>query len=133
MSRLDPSISPDTAFFWQGVTEGRLLIQRCNECGALRHPPRPMCPACNSLTWDTIESTGKGEVYSFVLPRHPRYPGFDDPHIAVLVELEEGTRLVSNLCDIDPDEVTVGMPVEVFFESFDGGLVLPQFRPAAQP
>lgn len=130
MSRIAPSISPDTAFFWDGVTAHRLLVQRCRGCGELRHPPRPMCPRCNSLDWDTVESAGRGHVYSFVLPRHPRYPGYDDPHIVVLVELDEGVRLVSNLCAVDPDDVVIGMRVEVFYQTFDDGLVLPQFRPA---
>jgi len=131
MSRIEPSMSPDTAFFWEGVAQGRLLVQRCGGCDALRHPPRPMCPACNSLAWDPYETTGRGQVYSFVMPRHPRYPGFDDPHIAVLVELEEGLRLVSNLGEVEPEDVTIGMPVEVFYATFEGGIVLPQFRPAA--
>jgi uncharacterized OB-fold protein len=129
-ARFAPTVSPDTAFFWEGVREHRLLIQRCTACATLRHPPRPMCPRCNDLGWDTVESSGRGVVYSFVMPRHPPLPGFDDPYIVVLVELDEGTRLVSNLCDVAPDEVTIGMPVEVRFEQFDGGLVLPLFRPA---
>lgn len=129
-TRLGPSITPDTQFFWDGVRDNRLLIQRCTACGTLRHPPRPMCPRCNALTWDTVESSGRGEVFSFVMPLHPPYPWFDYPYIVVLVDLEEGVRLVSNLCDVAPDDVTIGMPVEVFYETFDDGLVLPQFRPA---
>jgi uncharacterized OB-fold protein len=111
------------------VRDHKLLIQRCAGCQALRHPPRPMCPRCNSLAWDTIESSGRGTVYSFVMPRHPPFPWFEGTYIVVLVALEERIRLVSNLCEIDPDDVTIGMPVEVFFEHFDDGLVLPQFRP----
>ena len=88
-----------------------------------------MCPRCNSLSWDTVESSGRGVVYSFVMPRHPQWPWFDGSYIVVLVELEEGTRLVSDLCDIAEDEVMIGMPVEAFYEHFDDGLVLPQFRP----
>ncbi len=130
-SRLAPSVNHDTRFFWEGFESGRLLIQRCTGCGLLRHPPRPMCPACNSVEWDTIESSGRGEVFSFVMPQHPPYPWFEYPYIVVLVELEEGIRLVSNLCEIAPEAVTIGMAVEVFFETFDDGLVLPQFRPAA--
>ena len=91
-----------------------------------------MCPRCNSVEWDTIESSGRGEVFSFVMPQHPPYPWFEYPYIVVLVDLEEGIRLVSNLCEIAPAEVTIGMPVEVFFEEFDDGLVLPQFRPVVQ-
>lgn len=76
--RLAPTTTPDTKFFWDALKEGRLLIQRCTSCAALRHPPRPMCPRCNALGWDTVEPSGRGEVYSFVLPRHPRWPWFED-------------------------------------------------------
>lgn len=127
--RIAPPVTRDTQFFWDGVKAHTLLIQRCTGCQALRHPPRPMCPQCNSLRWDTIEASGRGRVYSFVIPRHPPFPWMDQPYIVVLVELEEGTRLVSNLCGIAPDDVAIGMPVEAFYEQFDDGLVLPQFRP----
>lgn len=130
--RLAPAISPDTAFFWDGLRERKLLIQRCSGCGALRHPPRPMCPKCRSLDWAAIESSGHGTVYSHVMPLEPRFPFFDYPYIVVLVQLDEGVRLVSNLCDIDPVDVTAGMPVEVFYRTFDNDLVLHQFRPATQ-
>jgi uncharacterized OB-fold protein len=129
-TRLAPSISPDTAFFWDGLKEHKLLIQRCTGCGALRNPPRPMCPNCTSLEWDTVASSGRGTVYSFVMPQHPRYPFLEYPYIVALVALEEGVRLVSNLRDVAPDDVSVGMPVEVFYETFDNDLVLHQFRPA---
>ncbi len=128
--RIPPSMTRDTQFFWDGLKEHTLLVQRCAECQTLRHPPRPMCPHCNSVAWKPIESTGRGVVYSFVMPRHPMFPGFDSPYIVALVELEEGLRLVSNLCDVADRDVTIGMPVEVFYEHFDGDLVLPQFRPA---
>jgi uncharacterized protein len=128
-SRLAPTISPDTAFFWEGLREHKLLIQRCTECQAQRHPARPMCPQCNSLSWDTFQSSGRGSVYSYVMPRYPKMPFLEYPYIVVLVELDEGIRIVSNLRDIDPDDVRVGMTVEVFYETFDGDLVLHQFRP----
>jgi len=131
-SRLAPSMTRDTQFFWDGLKEHKLLIQRCTACHALRHPPRPMCPHCNALSWDTVESSGRGVVYSFVMPRHPQWPWFEGTYIVALVELEEGTRLVSNLCDVAADEVTIGMPVEAFYEHFDDGLVLPQFRPVQE-
>lgn len=131
MIRIAPSVSPDTAFFWEGAAAGRLLIQRCVECERLRHPPRPMCPHCQSLRWDTVEMSGRGEVFSFVLPRNAQDLGFDDPHIVVLVDLEEGVRLVSNLRDVEPDDAHIGMLVEVFYETSDNDVVLPQFRPRA--
>ena len=127
--RLAPTTTADTKFFWDALKEGKLLIQRCAGCATLRHPPRPMCPRCNSLAWEAIEAAGRGVVYSFILPRHPQWPWFDGTYIVALIELEEGTRILSNLRDVDPAAVTIGMPVEAFFERFDGGVTLHQFRP----
>jgi len=133
-TRLAPTLSPDTAFFWDGLREHKLLIQRCKGCQQLRHPARPMCPTCNSLDWDTVESSGRGTVYSYVMPQHPPMPLMEYPYIVALVELDEGVRLVSNLCDIAPEDVQVGMPVAIFYQAFDtldgNDLVLHQFRPA---
>lgn len=126
---LRPSMSPDTEFFWNGLRERRLLIQRCSSCGILRHPPRPMCPHCLSIEWDTIESTGRGTVHSFVMPQHPQFPFMDYPYIVALIDLAEGVRLVSNLIDIEPENAWIDMPVEVSFTEFDDGFVLHQFRP----
>ena len=128
-ARLTPSMTSDTQFFWDGVRAHRLLIQRCASCGALRHPPRPMCPHCQSLEWDAIESSGRGTVYSFVIPHHPPLPWFPEPYVVALVDLEEGTRLVSNIVGVAPEAVTIGMPVAVRFEAFDGDIVLPLFAP----
>lgn len=132
-TRLPPTTSADTEFFWNGLRDNKLLIQRCKGCGTLRHPPRPMCPHCRSLEWEAVESSGRGTVYSYVMPHEPRFPFFEYPYVVALVELEEGIRVVSNLTDIDPTDVTVGMPVEVYFQSFDApgeDLVLHQFRPS---
>lgn len=132
-TRLPPTISADTEFFWNGLRDNKLLIQRCKGCGTLRHPPRPMCPHCRSLAWEAVESSGRGTVYSYVMPHEPKFPFFEYPYVVALVELEEGIRVVSNLTDIDPADVTVGMPVEVYFQSFDAAgedLVLHQFRPS---
>ena len=127
--RLAPTMTADTQFFWDGCKNGRLLIQRCDGCGTLRHPPRPMCPQCHSLDWTAIESSGRGTVYSFVMPRHPAMPFLDDDYIVALIELEEGTRVVSNLVDVTPDDAMIGMPVRVRFDAFDGDVVLPMFVP----
>jgi uncharacterized protein len=126
-----PAITRDNAFWWEGVEAGRLLIQRCGGCGTLRHPPRPMCPRCQSLEWDAVEASGRGTVYSFVVSHYPQVPAFDYPLAIALIELEEGTRLVSNVVDLDPSDVHVGMPVEVVFTAVDVGFTLPLFRPSA--
>jgi uncharacterized OB-fold protein/acyl dehydratase len=128
-----PAITQDNAFFFEGATRGKLLIQRCTSCGRLRHPPGPMCGECRSLEWDAVEGSGRGVVYSFVVNHHPQVAAFDYPLVVALVELEEGTRLVSNIVGVDAHEVRVGMDVEVEFVAFDDELTLPQFHPAPGP
>jgi uncharacterized OB-fold protein len=129
-TRLPPTVSPDTEFFWAGLRNHEVLIQRCGECGTLRNPPRPMCPHCQSLEWNTVASAGRGTVYSYVMPQYPPLPFMDYPYVVALVALDEGIRLVSNLVGVEPKDIEVGMPVEVCFEEFDDDLVLHQFRPA---
>jgi uncharacterized OB-fold protein len=127
-NRPRPGITHDNRFFWDGVKEGRLLIQRCASCETLRHPPGPMCPGCRSLEWNTVESSGRGTVYSYVRHYHPTIPPFEPGHPVVLVELEEGTRLVSDLVGTNGDDVTIGRSVQVEFNAVDDELTLPQFR-----
>jgi uncharacterized protein len=124
-----PAITHDNAFFFEGARQGRLLIQRCESCGRLRHPPRPACPWCRSFEWDTVSATGKGSVFSFVVVHHPQVPGFDYPLPIAVVELEEGTRLVADLVGVDPAEVRIGMSVVVDMVTLDDELTLPMFRP----
>ena len=123
-----PAITKDTAFWFEAAKEGRLVIQRCASCKALRHPPGPMCPECRSLEWDTVEASGRGTVYSYTVNHHPKVPAFDYPLLVVLVELEEGVRLVSNLLDVEPADVEIGMAVQAELVAVDDDLTLPLFR-----
>jgi uncharacterized protein len=125
-----PAITQDNAFFFDGARAGTLLIQRCSTCGTLRHPPRPACPECGSFEWDTVASQGRGTVYSFVVVHYPQIPAFDYPLPIAVVELEEGTRLVADLVGVAPDDVHIGMPVQVEMVAVDDELTLPMFRPA---
>jgi uncharacterized OB-fold protein/acyl dehydratase len=127
-----PGITHDGRFFWEGIERGKLLIQRCVSCGKLRHPPGPMCPACQSLDWNTLEASGRGSVYSYVVAHHPPIPPFAYPNVIALVELEEGTRLVSNLVGVSREELKMGMPVVLEIAEVEEGVKLPQFRPAKE-
>ncbi len=129
MPRPRPSTNLDNQFFFDGAKDGKLLIQTCSSCGALRHPPGPMCPRCQSLEWETVEASGKGTVYSFVTNHYPQVPAFDYPLNVALIELEEGVRLISNVVGVPAEDVEIGMAVEVEFTAFDDELTLPQFRP----
>ena len=128
-NRPRPAVNLDNTFFFEGAKDGKLLIQRCTSCGALRHPPGPMCPQCQSLDWEAIEASGKGTVYSFVTNHYPQVPAFDYPLNVALIELEEGVRLISNVVGVDAEAVEIGMAVEVVFTAFDDELTLPQFQP----
>ena len=77
-----------------------------------------------------MRSSGRGVVHSFAVHHHPPVPGFDYPLTIGLIDLEEGTRLVSNIVGAKPSEIEIGMRVEVFFEDFGDDVVLPQFRPS---
>lgn len=124
-----PAINRDNAFWFEAAREHRLLIQRCADCHALRHPPGPACPHCNSFDWDTVEASGRGEVYSFTVAHHPKLPAFDYPLPIGVVELAEGTRLIADLVDVAPEDVRIGMPVELTWIDADPELSLPAFRP----
>jgi len=124
-----PGITHDNRFFWDGLRERRLRIQRCRDCHRLQHPPAPMCAACHSFELGFADASGRGTVHSFVVAEHPRIPPFDYPNVIVLVELEEGTRLVSRLVGVAPGDVAIGMAVEVDFERIDDALTLHCFRP----
>ncbi len=118
---------PDAAPFWAGTARGELLVQACGKCGAWRMPPRPMCPACRSLESTWIATSGRGTVWSFVVPHPPLLPAYAElaPYNAIVVALEEDPtiRFVGNLVtspegpidEVDPASIEIGEPVRVVF------------------
>lgn len=124
-----PALNDDNAFWFAAALEHRLVIQRCASCGVLRHPTGPMCGQCRSTDWDTVDASGRGHVYSFVVNHHPQIDAFDYPLIVAVIELEEGTRLVANMTGIEPADVTIDMAVELTWIDADSDLTLPAFRP----
>jgi len=130
-SPLRPLVTPDTAFFWAGTAAGELRIQRCSGCGALRHPPGPMCPACGQPgDGGYVVAAGTGEVFSYVVHHHPPVPGKKLPMVVALVQLPEGVRMVGEMPGTRPDQVRIGLPVRVAFTRVDDDLTLPAWRPA---
>ncbi len=125
---LRPQMNRDTEFFWEGARKGELRVQRCGACGELRHPPGPVCPSCHAMrpAYDVV--SGRGTVYSYVVHRHPPVPGRTLPILLVLVELEEGVRMVGELLDATPDAVEIGTQVEVAWMSVDDDLTIPAWR-----
>ena len=90
----------------------RLEGRRCKSCGALQFPARQACGSCRASDAEPFRFSGRGTVYSFAeVAQPPR--GFDGPYLVALVELEEGVRVTAQLTDVDPDEVEIGMAVEM--------------------
>jgi hypothetical protein len=126
--RIKPPMGLDNAWWWEMAAQDKLGIQRCKKCQTLRHPPRPMCGECQSIEWDTVESTGRGSICSFTVLRHPQFPGYEYPLIIVLVDLEEGTRLTSQLVGCAPEDVDFGLPVRLCIQEDPDGFKLPVFE-----
>lgn len=124
-----PALNLDNRFWFDAAKEKRLVIQRCASCKTLRHPPGPCCPECRSFDWDTVEASGRATLYSHVVAHHPRHPAFDYPLVVAVVELEEGTRLITNLVGVEPGAVRIGMPLTLAWLEADPELTLPVFRP----
>jgi len=121
-----PAITHDNAFFWEGLVQRKLLFQSWQ--GRLRHPPGPMDPVTGSLEFDIVEASGRGTIHSFVVMHQPRLPGFEYPLPVVLVELDEGVRIVANMLDAKPEDVAIGRAVTADFVEVEPGYVLPAFR-----
>jgi uncharacterized OB-fold protein len=117
----------DTAEFWAGCARGELLVQQCGRCGQWRFPPRPMCPRCRSLEVEWVPTSGRGRVWSFVVPHPPLLPAYAElaPYNVIVVALDEDPRIrmVGNLVEsadgpinaIDPATLEIGEPVRVVF------------------
>jgi len=124
-----PQKTPETAPFFDGLNEHKLMIQRCNACGPYFYPS-PFCPSCFSWDVEWFEASGKGTLYSFVINnRTPPYIG-DKPFIIAIVELEEGPRMMTNLLGVeaDPAKVKCDMPVVIDYVKKSDDVTLPMFR-----
>lgn len=132
-TRIKPPLGHDNGWWWEKVAKEDVLpIQRCADCGKLRHPPRPMCDACGSQKWDSIAASGRGTVHTFTVIHYPQFPGYDYPIVSIIVDLEEGERMASTLVECKPEAVSIGMPVELVIHRDDDGFKIPFFRPAKQ-
>lgn len=119
--------------FWKAAAEHRLVVQRCAACGRTRLPPAPICAACRSDAADWLEVTGRGELYTYTVVHRPIAAGQTLPFVIAVIALEGsgGLRLISNLVDCAPEEIAIGMPVELVWEQMSADLAVPRFRPGA--
>ena len=117
--------------FFEQCARGRLCFQRCDACAAWRHLPRYLCPACGSTRWSWHASSGKGRLFSWTVTHQASHPAFADevPYAIIVVEMEEGVRIVSRLRGLPLDELALDLPVVVEIEAHSEDYALPWFRP----
>lgn len=124
-----PHPSPVTQPFWDGCRQERLLFQRCLACNHPVFEPSLLCRRCTGreLVWE--ESKGLGTVYSWTVAHRPQTQAFTLPYAPVIVDMDEGFQILSNMIECETDALAVGMRVRVMFCSV-GSFTLPYFCPA---
>jgi uncharacterized OB-fold protein len=128
--RMLVELNDDNRGYWTGGANGDLLIARCQDCSTYLHPPLPKCPYCWSDAVVPEKVSGRGRVYSYTINHRAWVPDIPVPYVVALVEIEEqeGVHLATNIIDCAPEDVTMGMEVEVVFEAVEDQFV-PLFRP----
>jgi uncharacterized OB-fold protein len=127
LPRTDFDLDP----FWEGCRKHELLLQRCKNCGTFNWHPRRWCGNCWTDNSEWVKSPGKGVVYTYSVIRQAGHSFFREklPYIVGYVELDEGVRMMTNFIDIEPEQMRIGMPVEVTFEDVLDDFSVPLFRP----
>jgi uncharacterized OB-fold protein len=133
-ARPKPSITADIAPFWAAVKQHRFVLMRCQECGAWYWPAaycrfHKNAPFFGNMKWE--ESSGRGKVFAFNVHRRAFNPAFKVPYVLALIELDEGPMFGSNIVGCMPQDVRIGMPVEVTFSDVGDDVILPLFKPSA--
>ena len=125
--RPQPKLEGLAGEYYGWLARGELRFQRCGACGTWRHLPRPICPACHSSEWSWERSAGRGRVFTWTVTHRALHPHFSEvPYAQVLVEMDEGPRVLSWVVDVPPDDLAFDLPVEVEFAEVDG-TTLPVF------
>jgi uncharacterized OB-fold protein len=125
-----PTLRGEEALYFAAARDGRLVYQSCRDCGAVVWHPRVVCPRCLAAELDLRDSAGKGTVYSFTVLHRAGHPAFAQlvPYVIVLVDLDEGFRVLADLVDGEQAGVRVGMRVEVLFTPVTEDFTVPSFR-----
>lgn len=116
---------PETLPFWEAAAQGRFVVKTCRNCERPHWYPRIVCPHCRSTDLEWREASGRGTVYSYSVMRRA-----ETPYVVAYVRLDEGTTLLTNLVDCDPDSVRIGQAVSVRFRQAPDGRSMPVFAPA---
>jgi uncharacterized OB-fold protein len=128
-----PQLTGYTADWFGFLKKHELRFQRCTNCGRWRHVPREYCAKCGSDAFEWAQSSGRGKVFTWTTTYRPLHPGFvaDVPYSGVVVELEEGPRVMTWVTDLGADGLKMDMPVEVWFDDVTDEVTLAKFKPAS--
>lgn len=128
-----PRIDEESKGYWEACRRHELRIQRCRACAQMRFYPRATCPSCMSSDVEWFLCSGRGEVYTFSTTFQNQAPGFREslPYVLAYVQLEEGVQMLTNIVDCDPNDIEIGMKVEVTFEDVNDHIAIPRFRPSS--
>lgn len=121
------AINRDVAFLYDGFNEGKLLVQQCDRCQVLRHPPSPFCPTCHCGDWTAVETSGEGRLHSYTVHYHPPIAPWPVPHAVGLADMAEGFRFVAAMPGVAPEAMHIGLPVKVSFVAAGEGRKLACF------
>ncbi|RJP72462.1 MAG: Zn-ribbon domain-containing OB-fold protein [Candidatus Abyssobacteria bacterium SURF_17] len=126
-----PEVKDYTRPYWDGCKAHKLLLPKCRPCNKPFFFPGKFCPTCLSEDIEWTPASGKGTIHTFSVVDRPPSGAFagDVPYVVAIIDLAEGPRMMSNVIGISPDEVRVGMPVEVVFEDINDDIAIPKFRP----
>lgn len=129
--RILPRLTDLNRDFWTGGKDGELRFLRCQSCGYYNHPPTPICPICHSKALRYEAVSGRAALWTFTVNYQPWMPGPELPFVVAIVAIpeQEGLRLTTNLVGIEPEDVKIGMALEVTFENHDDDVWIPLFRP----
>ncbi len=127
-----PHLDEENRPWWEALKRHELYLQKCRDCGAIRYYPRAQCPECLSPRTEWVRASGRGKVYTFTTTWQNQAAGFRDslPYVMAYVELDEGPKMLTNIIDCGPEQVKIGMPVEVVYEDVTAEVTLAKFRPA---
>jgi uncharacterized OB-fold protein len=127
-----PAPDADSAAFWRGLRDGMLLLQHCADCGHVQYYQQAMCRQCGRENLVHRAASGRGKVHSFSVVHRAPGPAFkaDLPYAVLLIDLEEGPRMISTYTGGSPDEVTFDMDVVLVCEQVNEDVTLPRFKHA---
>jgi len=127
-----PHIDEENRPWWEALKRHELYVQKCEDCGTLRYYPRAQCANCLSPSTQWIRCSGKGTIWTFTVTNQNQAAGFRDslPYVIAWIDLAEGLKMMTNIVDYPPEQVKIGMPVEVVYEDVTSEVTLAKFRPA---